>query len=821
MPTLCGFLGTHKVAKGKPYTHTTLSRPMGSYFIPPADQAEFEQLYIAAIRAGGSYSITEKQGPNSPLVVDCDFRYPLKTPRRHTRDHVLRIVKAYWDVLRPLVDIGDATCYVMEREDKYETAKETKDGIHLMFPSLCGGLRLKHVARERVMKELAAMFKELGCTNPASDIVDAAVINATRGKPKVGNDWFGNNWFMFGSTKLNCTPYRLTAVFNSELEDVTEATDTSLETLIRVLSVRGPDEPTYYFVETTPTPEPEIAPVTPDPSEGGDPGDSNDRILSEAEFAKITKLVSLLSDDRCDSEALWIDLGHCLKNMGDERLFALWDGWSRHSAKYLPGECERRWAGFRQMPPGEGFGIGSLVHWAKEDSPDEYKAQFATSTATELQQYEATKLWFEKTHFKIMQPIMYARIGADNKFNLLKENELQQTYRNLYYLIEINGEMVKKEFVKSWIADMNIRTYESIDFLPPPMVCPANVYNTWTPMLGELLAAKYSDEELAAVDISPISHHLAMLSGFDAAVLNYTLIWFAQIIQTPGMLSRVAIVWRTEVEGAGKGLALNWFGNRILGKDKYVTTHRSDDLVGRFANAVANKLLVNLDEAKGKETFDSSDAIKNLITEPTIGYEEKCKPIVQMSNFARFLFTSNNSSPVKIGLTDRRFLCVNCGEKYVGDGEYLKKILAWMKDDRNAAAFWWYLKNKIEIPDDPCFFINGRPKTELHEEMRSLNIPFIARWLQEEMPSLAINDWIRAGELYSQYRLWRERNGFAGAAEPSTRFGLALKKMGGNKEDVLVGRKGMTVRLTRFVEYWFDEEPLMKQLKSLGYTTTA
>jgi hypothetical protein len=78
-----------------------------------------------------------------------------------------------------------------------------------------------------------------------------------------------------------------------------------------------------------------------------------------------SELLSRLNPWRCDDYQGWVDVGMALSELGADGL-ALWDIWSRGSAKYSPGECDKKWKSFE---PGTGITLGSLYHWASEDNP--------------------------------------------------------------------------------------------------------------------------------------------------------------------------------------------------------------------------------------------------------------------------------------------------------------------------------------------------------------------------------------------------------------------------------------------------------------------
>lgn len=76
----------------------------------------------------------------------------------------------------------------------------------------------------------------------------------------------------------------------------------------------------------------------------------------------------MLGLNRADEYSDWLRVGMALHaELGDAGLY-LWDQWSRQSAKYQDGECERKWRSFS----GSGVGFGTVVAMAREDSPIEY-----------------------------------------------------------------------------------------------------------------------------------------------------------------------------------------------------------------------------------------------------------------------------------------------------------------------------------------------------------------------------------------------------------------------------------------------------------------
>lgn len=103
---------------------------------------------------------------------------------------------------------------------------------------------------------------------------------------------------------------------------------------------------------------------------------------TETDFAK--SYLAALSPYRADDYHEWLTVGMALHSVGDDSLLAEWDRWSQQSAKYQPGDCEKKWKSFR---PNGGVQLGTLAHLAKQDGwrfPESSPAQKKPSRASGL-----------------------------------------------------------------------------------------------------------------------------------------------------------------------------------------------------------------------------------------------------------------------------------------------------------------------------------------------------------------------------------------------------------------------------------------------------
>ena len=152
---------------------------------------------------------------------------------------------------------------------------------------------------------------------------------------------------------------------------------------------------------------------------------------------------------------------------------------------------------------------------------------------------------------------------------------------------------------------------------PPPNHVPDHIYNSFDAFTVDCEKNTYN------ADIQPILDHVMLLVNHDSASYEYILNYLAHLIQKPGELPLVALLFRSEKEGVDKNLFFEMFiGNMLLGSKYMLQTADIDKILGRFS-MINDKLLVILDEAKGKDTFLNNEKIKNFITSPHIAWEKK------------------------------------------------------------------------------------------------------------------------------------------------------------------------------------------------------
>ena len=199
-------------------------------------------------------------------------------------------------------DIDKYQAYVFEKEAPTTTIDidkiNCKDGFHIIYPFICTKPILQHILRACIIDDFNKnkYFDDINPTNNLDDIFDKAVIER-------------NGWMMYGSNKPNCFKYKLTNVYDNNI-NIINLDDDDLIELIQTVSIHkfNNEEITKYNsnfddnkIETM------FEKIYPKYSKKGLKGTED-----EIRIAHI--LINLLKVERVNQYNTWIEIGFCLHN---------------------------------------------------------------------------------------------------------------------------------------------------------------------------------------------------------------------------------------------------------------------------------------------------------------------------------------------------------------------------------------------------------------------------------------------------------------------------------------------------------------------------
>ena len=358
---------------------------------------------------------------------------------------------------------------------------------------------------------------------------------------------------------------------------------------------------------------------------------------------------------------------------------------------------------------------------------------FAPANKSSDDDYLCMKATIDSVVFKITDPLCYCKIRDDGSLQLCTFNQLKEIY-STYVLYDGTREY---NFFDKWSKDPTKVEYSKIDFLPYPCICPSDVYNLWhkLPCDGELGDIRYFTEIMNLID------------GGSTYMINY----LAHLVQKPGEMPLTGIVLRG-VEGSGKN-TVTTLCKKLIGDDQFFySSDPSRDVFCRFSEAVRGKLVINFDEAESKKMFACNEDIKSLITNPTCNYEKKNIQPITIRSFVRVIATTNNTTPLKITISDRRWVVFNMLETYVKNKTYWGLVYKWLDDPENIKYIYNHLMkhdlSHVNLTDIPI----TDPLNEIKQSCLPLEIKWVCNLIIDNFPTSWVGQNIDNIQLYYSYK---------------------------------------------------------------------
>jgi hypothetical protein len=337
--------------------------------------------------------------------------------------------------------------------------------------------------------------------------------------------------------------------------------------------------------------------------------------------------------------------------------------------------------------------------------------------------YYKDKEEFEKTHLKIQHPLMYLTFLEDGSIDYQTEEKIKGSYKTKKTIIIIDKKPIKIPFITTWINDEYIRQYQKMVFEPPPSVTNNCNYNTWRGFEIENINLPNNFNVNTNEYVLKYKEFISNLFDDNQDYVNYYDAWCANIIQYPALRSCICVVLYSADEGVGKNMSSKTLELCISERYTFYITDATNQLFGKHSSAELNKLLVVLNEVKGKDTYTNTDLFKTRITDPKREVELKGKDTFQMINYASYILNTNNLKAVNAGEKDRRFCILPCNNKKINDkiyfDDYEKTI---NKNPEAIRCIYEYLKTyDIEKIVPNKLFAGARPKSDLYLDLQSCN----------------------------------------------------------------------------------------------------
>lgn len=385
-----------------------------------------------------------------------------------------------------------------------------------------------------------------------------------------------------------------------------------------------------------------------------------------------------------------------------------------------------------------------------------------------LDDFETESIEFEKTHCKIINKSIYIKqTDINSDVIIFSKTRLREAYEHLVCGEDKNGKV--KLFIDQWTTgNKNIRKYDDLNCFPYPLICPDNIFNTWTPFICEGYIDDYTPNKEG---LNFFLNHIKILCGNEENVSDYFIKWIGQMIQYPSVKTICPTL--ISKEGAGKGSLIKLMIAMLGEKKVFETTNSSRDVWGEFNNKMTNSFLVNLNELSKKDTIESQGKIKGLITDKSLTINAKGKDQFEINSYHRFIITTNKEDPINTSQDDRRNLIIRSSDELIENKEYFIKLNLLLEDIIVVRTCYDYFKN-IKNLNNFCSL--PLPKTNYQENLKLLNYSVPEQFIMDFCSSNNGIIEVSSSELYELFLNFVSSNNIEYKITP-LKFGVKISNL--------------------------------------------
>lgn len=297
----------------------------------------------------------------------------------------------------------------------------------------------------------------------------------------------------------------------------------------------------------------------------------------------------------------------------------------------------------------------------------------------------------------------------------------------------------KAPFLKKWRADPSRRM---VDYLVYKRVedCEPNEATLFTGFAFEQFPEPTEEERAEAVALFT---DITLANAGDCPVIaEYLKKTYADMLQNPFSKSRTCIILSSKVHGVGKDTGLGTI-ERIIGNH---TAHYIDgnDFWGIHDTKKEGAIMMYLEEACGLSNKANAAALKGRITSDTVTINPKGQAGYIIPNIARYFMTTNETDPVAMENTDRRYMIANPSVRLLrADWTDINDKLrrpAWMRaiaEDLLSMDLTDWKPTPVPVTER---------KADLMELSKTSEVRFLEQWVCEE------ENGVLGKDLYRIYR---------------------------------------------------------------------
>ena len=331
--------------------------------------------------------------------------------------------------------------------------------------------------------------------------------------------------------------------------------------------------------------------------------------------------------------------------------------------------------------------IGQWYHRAKQGRFDErYYNELNIPYKQELQKKPEEQEMYKHTPVLddyLNDYFIVVKSSKPEVIELAYDTEGERVVSYIRRSMDQHKKLYKHKYMPEWVNGSERRSvHRLVQQFDPKLVNEEEEFNMF---LGLGIELRHDKHLLGAnPDMAVVQPFLDLIfdvwSSKDGALFNYLIDWFAYLLQPRHKTGTIVVV--ISPQGFGKGtIEHHLIGCGIYREDlegKYGVYNQIadiDDIVGRFNSQSCNCMFINADECSSfGGAYKQNNKLKNLVTSTTRKLENKGLDPVKINAFTTYLFTTNSDKPVKVELSDRRFVIVDIPHENKPDHDTFKRL---------------------------------------------------------------------------------------------------------------------------------------------------
>jgi hypothetical protein len=308
---------------------------------------------------------------------------------------------------------------------------------------------------------------------------------------------------------------------------------------------------------------------------------------------------------------------------------------------------------------------------------------------------------------------LYAEIDDNGTVHLQTVMKLRETYK------EFNTK--DSDFITDWVEGGYRKKIRGIRFDPSKEACEImsdGYYNLWKGFSCDSIEGDVQPFLDFTRDI--IVSDQESLDGVN--MYEFILDYLAHIVQSPEKKEGMACVLKGK-KGVGKDTWIGAFAS-IFDRSHFITVNNMDSITGRFNIHLQNAIICNIGEAFFSGNHAAEGALKTLITEKEMHYEQKGIDAFSGMNFSRVFMSTNLNwvVPAK-GNDERRYIVLEVSDVHKGDLEYMERFRIWLNSGGREALLHFLLEREITHK------MYKAPETEALVEQKEQGLDKLEEWV--------------------------------------------------------------------------------------------